>query len=194
MAALRARAIEDLPHLITSEEFEEMDEWADGQHELIEGRIEKKAMPGDEHGTIVMKIIKRIAKLDPDDKLGKGWVNTNFKLETHWNPEPDFAFVVAAKVKPVTKKSVNVIPDLVVEVNSPEDLNTIKKRERVAQKIAKYQEKGVSIIWSITPATRTVKVYHPDQIEPVQELDINGELDGENIIPGLVIKVAELFQ
>lgn len=193
MAALRARTT-DIPQLISSSEFEQMDEWADGEHELIEGKIEKKTMPGDEHGTIIMKIIYKLALLDPNRKLGKCWTDTNFELETYWNPKPGLAFVVASKVQPTTKKSVKVIPDLVVEVNSPEDLNTAKKRERVAQKIAKYQEKGVAIVWLITPATRTVKVYHPNQAEPVQELGINEELDGENIIPGLKIKIAELFQ
>lgn len=74
----------------------------------------------------------------------------------------------------------------------PEDLNTIKKREKVAVKIAKYQEKGVAIVWSITPATRSVKVYSAAQAEPVQELNIS--LVGENIISDLKIKVADFFQ
>ncbi len=61
-------------------------------------------------------------------------------------------------------------------------------------KIRRYQVAGVSIVWAINPSDRTVEVYHPDHVRPVQKLGVGEELSGEVVIPGFTMKVAALFE
>ncbi len=81
-----------------------------------------------------------------------------------------------------------VSPDLVVEVLS--EGNT---RKEMAQKLVEYFRSGTRLAWFIQPANRTVAVYRSPGA-PVQTLDISGRLDGEEVIPGFSMPVADLFR
>ncbi len=189
--ALRARTA-DLERTYTPEEFEALPEF-DELYELVEGKLVKKPMPDDAHGRIAKRIDRKQAALDPNEKLGMMWRDTTFDVGTGWMPIPDLGFMVASRVPPESEKSVKGVPDLVVEIHSPTDLRSKKEREAVAKKIADWQAVGVRLIWSISPARKTVEVYHSGQPQPLQELTLNDELDGEDVIPGFRMKVSELF-
>jgi len=47
-------------------------------------------------------------------------------------------------------------------------------------------------VWVVWPGRRQVDVWHPDDTEPTT-LDCDDTLDGETVVPGLTILVAELF-
>ena len=186
-------SIIEIERQYTSDEFEMMPEF-DAAYELLDGRIIEKSMPGDEHGTIVANIITALILLDPQRKLGKWWTNTSVKLDNSWEPIPDFMFVRATRVQPVTKKGLTVVPDLVVEVHSPHDLDTKKRRLEYLAKIKQYQAFRVAEVWVIKPDSQSVEIYHPDAVEPVKVLGIDGELEVAAIIPGFKLKVADLFK
>jgi Uma2 family endonuclease len=176
----------------TPEEFENLPEF-DELYELVDGKLVKKPMPGDRHGSIARIIMKRYDRFDYDEKVGKLWSDTTFNVGTGWMPIPDLGYMIASKVPPVSDKSVKGVPDLVVEIHSPTDLRSKAEREEAAAKIKKWQEVGVKLIWAINPRKKIVEVYKPDQEKPVQILTVQDELDGEDVIPGFKLKVSELF-
>jgi len=47
-------------------------------------------------------------------------------------------------------------------------------------------------VWLIDPTSKTVLVYR--SLTNVRELTVNDELTGEDVLPGFVVKVAELFE
>lgn len=181
--------------LYTVEEFEALTLPDDeATVELIDGEIIMTPPAGEEHGIIATKIIKAIARFDPEDKLGRVVIPTWFKLGSGFAPAPDVAFTVAEKLKPAQKGPAEVIPDLVVEVWSPSDLDTQAHRERNRLKVRKYQNAGVRIVWAINPQNKTVEVYHPNQAEPVAVLKIEDELSGEEVLPDFKLPVKKLFE
>ncbi len=182
----------DFNRTYTNAEFEDLPSF-DGKLELIEGKLVIK-MAGDRHGRIINRLNRKIAFFDPEENLGIAWSDTSFDMGIGWIPAPDLGFIVAARVPPESEKSVQVIPDLAVEVWSPSDLDSQSLREAAMTKIRKYQEVGVRLIWAINPRQKMVLVYRPGQAEPIKILHINDQLDGEEIIPGFVMPVKALFE
>lgn len=61
----------------------------------------------------------------------------------------------------------------------------------VNTKLDEYLRAGVQLVWLIWPHTRTVQVYRANGSE--DRLQGDAELDGETVIPGFKLKLAELF-
>jgi Uma2 family endonuclease len=182
----------DLERLYTPEEFENLPAF-DELYELVKGKLVKKPMPGDKHGRIARRLMRKFDRFDPDENLGILWVDTTFNVGTGWMPIPDLGFVMAGNVPAESDKGVKAVPDLVVEIHSPTDLRSKTEREAADQKIKDWQTVGVKIIWAINPAKKSVEVYHAGQSDAVAVLSGQDELDGENVIPGFKLNINELF-
>jgi Uma2 family endonuclease len=77
-------------------------------------------------------------------------------------------------------------PDLAVEILSPND-DPIE----IQQKVRDYLEAGSRLVWVVAPRPRTVTVYRADgSARLVREPEA---LDGEDVLPGFVLPLAELF-
>ncbi len=78
-------------------------------------------------------------------------------------------------------------PDLAVEVLSPSD-NPVE----VQRKVRDYLEAGAQLVWVLAPEAQTVTVYRADgSARLLREQDA---LEGEQVLPGLVIPLREIFQ
>lgn len=77
-------------------------------------------------------------------------------------------------------------PDLAVEVRSPSE-----ERADVEEKIGFYREAATPLLWICEPKPRTVTIYRPGG-EPVV-VGEDGELDGEDVLPGFRLRLAEVF-
>ena len=184
----------DFNHLYTLAEFESLNFPDDDNiYELLNGQIIMAPPPGDDYGTIAQIINRSLILFDPDERLGKIWQTTDFKLAADFSPAPDLAFIRADRVPVRGPGPVSVVPDLVVEVWSPSDLSSRPRRERNEAKVRKYQAVGVPLIWAIFPQARKVEVYHPDQPEPTIK-GVRDELDGESSLPGFKLAVERLFK
>jgi Uma2 family endonuclease len=185
----------DQTRLYTLTEFEKMDFPDDGNiYELIEGEIVVTPPPGFQHGRISDRIAKEIHLFDVHDKLGQVLPPVWFKLAPGFGPAPDLAFIVAGRVPAESEGALEIVPDLVVEVWSPHDVETQKRRDEARNKIRNYQLVGVRLIWAINPPAKTFEVYHPDQITPIATLTIGDTLDGEVVLPGFQLAVTKLFE
>ena len=80
-----------------------------------------------------------------------------------------------------------VVPDLVVEVISPNDL-----AEDVNEKLEEWLAAGAKLVWVIHPVQRTVHAYRADG--PVARLTRTAALTGEPVLPEFRVPVADLFR
>jgi Uma2 family endonuclease len=88
---------------------------------------------------------------------------------------------------PRNAKLVDGPPILAVEILSPSD-----KQEEITDKVQEYLNAGVPLVWVIDPVFRTVLV-HRSGAEP-KLFNTREELSAEPHLPGLRIKVAEIFE
>ncbi|HXG12104.1 MAG TPA: Uma2 family endonuclease [Gemmataceae bacterium] len=80
-----------------------------------------------------------------------------------------------------------IVPDLAVEVLSPNDLVY-----EVDTKVQEYLRAGVRLVWVIHPQGRWVDVHRVQG--PGTILRENDDLDGEDVLPGFRCRVGDLFQ
>jgi len=104
---------------------------------------------------------------------------------------PDVAFVSTIRwplgsMLPRTGDWV-VVPDLVVEVISPNDAF-----KDVLAKLREYFQYGVRVVWVVAPEEQQVYVY--DTPAHVRILTVQNELLGGEVVPGFRLPLARLFQ
>ncbi len=85
-----------------------------------------------------------------------------------------------------TSGFVELAPDLAVEIVSP--ANTPGEIER---KIALYLKAGVRQVWIVYPEQREVVIYVPSG--PPRVFTEQDHLDGGETLPGLRLRVADIF-
>jgi Uma2 family endonuclease len=166
---------------------------SNGRYELIEGVIYEMSPTGEEHGFIAWKIMQKIGAFVEKNKLGIITSSeTGYKLSS--NPDtvraPDAAFKSNKKLSEcggVVKDYSTIMPELVVEVNSPSDSYT-----KIAGKVKDWLKSGVKIVWVIEPSDKTVAVY--DETGNVNVLNKNDYLDGGDILAGFKCNVGEIFK
>lgn len=78
------------------------------------------------------------------------------------------------------------VPVLAVEILSPS--NTV---EEIDEKLDRYLEAGVRLVWIVDTRDRTVTIYRPGQ-EP-EFVNARQELSGDPELPGFRVHVADLF-
>lgn len=132
----------------------------DVRYELDDGVLITMPPPGDGHATQQARIIRYL--FDAQD-LGLGEVRGEVGVVLRRDPDrvvgPDASFILAASL-PVRRSRegyLETIPELIVEVRSPNDT-----RPEVAAKNQEYFDAGVQVVWLIDPATRTVSACNAD--------------------------------
>ncbi len=101
---------------------------------------------------------------------------------------PDASFVSKDRAKRnprFPKAFFQGAPDLVVEVLSPNDTF-----ESLHEKLVEYFESGCLLAWVVNPQDQTVHVYHA--AEPSKMLRRGDVIEGEEILPGFSLAVADL--
>jgi Uma2 family endonuclease len=100
---------------------------------------------------------------------------------------PDFAFVAKNRLpNPISSGYVPVVPDIVLETRSPNDT-----RREVTNKIDRWLELGVHLVWKLNPQLRVLTVSIFGQAPHVlSESDI---LNGGNMLPDFSVPIARLF-
>ena len=78
-------------------------------------------------------------------------------------------------------------PVLAVEVLSPSN-----RYGQISRKVNQYLTAGVQLVWVVDPPAREVTVYRPGDSPSVS--NVESKLTGGDALPGLAIKVAELFR
>lgn len=173
--------------LLTVEEFWE--QYAGKPYELVRGEIIPVAPTGYSHGAASRRIVGLLgAFVDAHDLGDVVGAETGFRLADDILRAPDCAFVSRARLSTLQtpEKYLPFPPDLADEVVSPGD-----SAADVRDKVDLYRAAGTRLIWVVYPSSRKVDIYLPDAT--AREVNVDGTLDGGDVLPGLRIPAAALF-
>jgi Uma2 family endonuclease len=115
--------------------------------------------------------------------------STGFSLPNGADRSPDVAWVKMARIEAINPSPASfspLAPDFVIELRSATD-NLVK----LEQKMAEYQACGVRLGWLIDPQERQVQVYRWGQAPEC--LNAPEQLSGEEVLPGFVLGMAEIW-
>ena len=179
-------------HPVTAEELAEVVARDDEhRYELVAGELEMMSPAKPRHGRIVGRLTGPLQTYVRARRLGEVYgAETGFLLGR--NPDtvrgPDVAFVRRERVAQVgdTDDWWPGAPDLAAEVLSPDD-----SYSKVRQKVGLWLSGGARLVLVVDPRRRIVEVHHPG--EPLRELTEGDTIDGEDVVPGWRLPVAELF-
>lgn len=165
----------------------------DGHHyEVVNGELIDRGNSGALHGYVCSLLLAALMGYILPKKLGVILgSSTAFKMKNGNKRSPDIAFFAKERLQGMTELPSGFLegaPDLAVEVLSPG--NTV---EEMDDKIGEYFENGARLIWVISPTQHYVLVYRSAQ-EPDRLLKSVDSLDGEDVISGFTLPVADLFQ
>lgn len=173
---------------VTGEELYRMGDL--GRTELVKGEIVRMSPTGFTQGYIETNfsvVLKTFVKRQKAGHVFSGEVG----IYTGRNPDTvraaDVAFISSERMAQVNSKSyLDVAPELVVEVLSPDDAWS-----DLMEKLDEYFASDVQVAWVADPRTRQVYVYH--SMTSVERFTEKDTLTGGDILPGFSVPVAELF-
>ena len=176
--------------LLTAEDLLRLD--GEGvRGELIRGVLHETMPAGFKHGWIVMKLGALLLNFIQPRALGT-LVGSDSGVWLERDPdtvrEPDIAFTSVERL-PINADIdgySEVVPDLVVEIVSPND-----RPGEVAEKTAMWLSFGVRLVWLVRPDSRTIEVHRAGgQVETLGEDDA---LDGLDVLPGFSCDLRAIF-
>ena len=177
--------------LMTAEDLARLPD--DGcQYELVKGVLRRMAPASFRPSNVAMRIAIEIGAYAKEHGLGElTGADGGYILER--GPDtvlaPDVAFVRAERLPSAAEQEhfAPIAPDLAIEVVSPSD-----RMRKVNEKVDHYLAAGVPLVWVFHPRRRTVTVRRPNQ--PPHVLREGDELDGEDILPGFRLPIADVYR
>jgi Uma2 family endonuclease len=165
----------------------------DGHHyEIVNGELINMGNSGAKHGYIAIILSSALFTVVMTQKLGALFdSSTAFKMKNGNKRSPYISFFAKERLQKLEDLPMGFLdgaPDLAIEILSPS--NTI---EEIDDKLVEYFENGSRLVWVISPNQHYVLVYRSAQ-EPDRLLKSVDSLDGEDVIPGFTLPVADLFQ
>lgn len=160
-------------------------------YELIDGRLVEREPTGVYASFIATQIAFLLTAYCRDHKLGGVFGSeTLYRCfgSPHTTRKPDVSLIRRDRLSTEHIKAgfFTLVPDLVVEVTSPNDLVY-----SLEEKLAEYERVGVPLVWVVHPNTRRVQVCRADGTGV--ELGGDDTVSGEAVVPGFACKVADFF-
>jgi Uma2 family endonuclease len=185
-------AFQSISKLYTFAEFEAfiaLPENLNRHFELIHGGIVEKAMPTEEHGIIIHTLSGEIYIFLKANPIARAEIEVRYKMpkDDHNGRQPDLSVITDTNTPIVRKGAVPRMPDLAVEVKSPDD-----KFKDMRDKAEYYLANGTKIVWLIYPHERLVEVFRPNVDSEI--LNETHTLNGEDVLPGFTLAISELFR
>lgn len=160
------------------------------RYELVNGELVIVGNSGMQHGNVGAFLCGFLEIFVRTHKLGATFdSSTAFTMKSGNKRSPDVSFVAKERLrglKKLPKGFFQGAPDLAVEIISPS--NTF---DEIHTKLMEFFESGSRLVWVINPDEESVLVYH--QPQPDQLLRLQDYLEGEDVVPGFRLAVAELF-
>jgi Uma2 family endonuclease len=161
-------------------------------YEIVDGKLVELPPMSILAVRIVGRLYSRMDAFAEAHSLGTAVIEALFILDAIRNlrRRPDVAFVSKLRWpldRPLPEEGDwEVIPDLAIEVVSPNDLFA-----EVLAKKNEYFRLGVQQVWVVEPASNEVHVF--ETATECRILKIDKELDGGLLLPGFHIPLAALF-
>jgi Uma2 family endonuclease len=162
------------------------------RYEIVNGELIDMGNSGALHGYICGLALSALMVYVLAKKLGVVLdSSTAFKMKNGNKRSSDVSFFAKERLQGMTELPTGFLegaPDLAIEILSPG--NTV---EEMDEKIADYFDNGARLVWVVSPTQHYVMVYRCAQ-EPDRLLKTADSLDGEDVVPGFTLPVADLFQ
>jgi Uma2 family endonuclease len=158
------------------------------RYEIVGGDVHVSPA-GLQHGDLNVRLTVKLALFVQQHRLGHVFdSSTGFRMPGGNLRAPDVCFVAQGRLPAgrLPKGFGELAPDLVVEVLSPD----ASPRE-VLDKVGEYLSAGARMIWIIDPKTESAVVYR--SLTQIGQVTKDGALDGEDLLPGFTLPLAELF-
>ena len=175
---------------MTAEELEQLS--VPGKaFELVRGRLIVREPLSSWHGRVALRLGIRIGTYVERHALGEVFgQDTGFQIRS--NPDtvraPDFAFIAAARASALSRSGyLQLVPDLVAEILSPED-----RPGEVLAKVADWLDAGARLVWVIDPERFVAHIHRPDG--SLSQVDRDGALDGEQVVPGFACALRDILE
>jgi Uma2 family endonuclease len=160
-------------------------------YELVDGHLEE--LSGSSRSSrFGGKIYSRLDAYAEANDLGYVWPSdTGFQCfpdEPYKIRKPDVSFIGRDRLPADIDNQgyIGVVPDLVVEVISPNEYGY-----GIEEKVADYVKAGVPLIWIIYPETGVTYVLRADS--SARRVRSDEELSGESVLPGFALRLDSLF-
>ncbi len=173
---------------VTLEEFLKLPEESPSL-EYIDGRIEAKVSPQQKHGMIESRLTAHFNRFAEPRRIGMAFPELRCTFLGR-SIVPDVVFLLKEHIELDEQGEVadesRLTPDIHVEIISPEQ--TVRTSH---EKLVHSTSHGCSLGWLIHPYRKTVDVYRPGS--PTETRGPGDVLEGDPVLPGYVLPVAELF-
>jgi Uma2 family endonuclease len=159
--------------------------------ELVRGRIVRMPPPGSRHGKVCYNTAYQVGRYLEDDDRGHVLTNDSGVI-TEREPDTvrgaDVCFYSYERVPkgPLPPGYLDVTPDLVFEVLSPDD-----RWRQVLRKVAEYLDAGVQVVVVLDPERRTLHIFEGD--EPTRILTDQDELTLPSVLGEFRVPVRRFF-
>ena len=168
-------------------------EYADCRFELIEGEIVEMAPVGEWHGSLASLINRLLGNYADEHGMGRVTIETGYYDlgDDETVLAPDVAFRrLDTKANPPSSSFVTQMPDLAVEIKSPNDTYAHMRR-----KAELYLRRGTEIVWLVYPERRGVEVCTLDETGAIARefIDEHSSLNGGDALPGFTLDLSRLF-
>lgn len=180
-------SVQAAPRIWTAEEF--YNSPLSKKYELAEGELIEIMPAGALHGVITSRLSRHLGNFVADNNLGEIMAaETGFVLGEQTFRSADAAFVSNAKFAEhgLPESFFPAAPDIAVETASPSNTS-----EEFLSKVDEYLSAGSRLVWVVNPKRRMIFVYRPNDVITV--LRENDVLEGENVLPGFRLPLAQLF-
>ncbi len=164
----------------------------DALYEIVDGRYEELPEMSTQAVLVASRLARRLGNFADERRLGEVVTEMLFGLtpKSRRKHRPDVAFVShdrwpGDRLAPTTDPW-PVVPDLAVEVVSPNDV-----AESVQEKVKEYLTAGVRVVWLVYPRLGWVVAY--DSLHKMRGFTIADDLDAEPVLPGFRLAMRELF-
>ena len=182
---------------VTPEQFEQLASAEQlARMELTkDGELIVMSPTGGEAGRKNRRLTQQIGIWTDRDGTGEAFdSSTVFVLPNGARRSPDVSWIRLERWNQLTQAQQDgfppIAPDFVIELVSPSDLKN-QRYEDLQAKMEEYLENGVKLGWLIEPSAKTVEIHRVGQ--QVEILNNPQTLSGEDVLPGFVLDLSEIF-
>lgn len=157
--------------------------------EFLNGRIVRKAVPKKKHALLTMRLLARLNEVAEPNGLGLALPEPRCTYAGR-SIVPDIVFLLMEHIELDSDgeplEETPRPPDIHIEILSPGQSSRLP-----LEKLEHSTSHGCPLGWFFDPAGRVIEVYRPGR--PAERLTEDGILEGEPVLPGFRLPLAEVF-
>ncbi|MHB8627916.1 MAG: Uma2 family endonuclease [Aggregatilineales bacterium] len=170
------------------EAIEALTENSERRLELVNGVISEKRGYTQLNGAIVSTICEHIYSFLKQHALGRSYISASYHSPGDGRNvrQPRLSYVNDLSREVVEKGSASYMPDLAIEVKSPDDTY-----DQMREKADYYLKNGSKLVWLFYPEKRLVETRSAKTGTDI--LTIDDTLDGGDILPDFKLLIKTVF-